>query len=301
MYGVFYMEKKVDYGIIRRSDPEYSEYLNEISDPPELLYYRGDLSLLRSTRCVSIVGSRRATAYGKEVVKEIVPQLVRQQLITVSGLAFGIDACVHEETLRAGGKTIGVLGSGIDQITPLSNRALAERMLNSRGLILSEYPPGTPAYANHFPARNRIIAGLSMATIVVEAAQRSGSLITARLAREYNRDVFAVPGSIFSPLSVGTHFLISVGAQPWISCEILMNTLEYTLDSSAAGLTSRPPALSAAEESFLSLFSYEPISLDEMINASQMDVSTVIALTNQLVIKGLILQNEHQHYYRVKQ
>ncbi|MFP5245111.1 MAG: DNA-processing protein DprA, partial [Thermoanaerobaculia bacterium] len=189
----------------------YPPLLAEIFDPPLALHFRGDLSLLTKP-AIAIVGSRRASPYALNVAEQLARQLASTGMVIVSGLARGIDAAAHQATLATGGKTIAVLGTGIDVVYPRAHGRLFQRIA-SEGLLVSEFPPGTPPKPEHFPIRNRIISGLSRGTLIVEATRRSGSLITARMAAEQNREVFAVPGSIFSAGSEGTHRLIQYGAK----------------------------------------------------------------------------------------
>ena len=191
-------------------DDEYSPLLREIIDPPLALHFRGDVSLLKNAS-IALVGSRRASPYAINAAQHFAKQLA-PVLTIVSGLARGIDAAAHHAALAANGKTIAVLGTGIDVVYPRSNARLF-RMIEERGLIVSEFAPGTPPKRENFPIRNRIISGLSLGTVIVEATARSGSLITARMAAEQGREVFAVPGSIFSAGSEGTHRLIQYGAK----------------------------------------------------------------------------------------
>lgn len=192
-------------------DDAYPALLRHIIDPPLALFYRGDLSLLGRPG-LAIVGSRRASEYAINVAGLLARQLAPTGLTIVSGLALGVDCASHTAALNSGGTTIAVLGTGIDVIYPRTNRPLFRRIAE-RGLIVTEFPPGSPPRPEHFPIRNRIISGLSHGTVIVEATSRSGSLITARMAAEQGRDVFAVPGSIFSPGSEGTHRLIQYGAK----------------------------------------------------------------------------------------
>ncbi|HEV7921026.1 MAG TPA: DNA-processing protein DprA [Thermoanaerobaculia bacterium] len=189
-------------------DDDYPPLLREIADPPLALHFRGDRSLLQRP-AVAVVGSRRASPYAINAARRITEPLAAAGVAIVSGLALGVDAAAHEAALEANGATIAVLGTGIDVTYPRGNRRLYKRV----GLLLTELPPGTPPMAMNFPIRNRIIAGLTLGTIVIEATARSGSLITARLAAEQNREVFAVPGSIFSEGTEGTHRLIQYGAK----------------------------------------------------------------------------------------
>ena len=197
--------------VIARTDAQYPPLLREIPDPPLVLHYSGDRSLLARAG-VAIVGSRRATPYAINVAAHLTRPLADAGLVIVSGLARGVDAAAHTAALDARGATIAVLGTGIDVIYPRSNARLFERIAE-RGLIVSEFSPGTPPLAANFPMRNRLISGLTSGTVVIEATSRSGSLITARMAAEQGREVFAVPGSIFSPASEGTHRLIQYGAK----------------------------------------------------------------------------------------
>lgn len=198
-------------GAITLADENYPPLLREIIDPPLALHVRGDASLL-STLSVAIVGSRRATPYGINAAQRLSKEIGSAGVTIVSGLARGVDTAAHQAALDAGVPTIGVLGTGIDVVYPREHRALYRRMIES-GAIVSELPPGTPPKREHFPVRNRIISGLTKGTVIVEATTRSGSLITARMAAEQGRDVFAVPGSIFSDKSEGTHRLIQYGAK----------------------------------------------------------------------------------------
>lgn len=191
--------------------PEYPPLLREIPDPPLALHYAGDVSLL-SRPSLAVVGSRRATPYGVNAAAKLARDVAGAGLVVVSGMARGIDAAAHHAALDAGGTTIAVLGTGIDVIYPRGNLRLFRRIAE-HGLVISEFPPGTPPKPENFPMRNRVISGLSLGSLIVEATTRSGSLITARLAAEQNREVFAVPGSIFSAGAEGTHRLIQYGAK----------------------------------------------------------------------------------------
>ena len=192
-------------------DETYPALLKEIIDPPLALFFRGDVSLLRGV-LVAVVGSRRASPYGVNASRELTKQLVSADVGIVSGLARGIDAAAHEAALESSGRTIAVLGTGIDVIYPRSHRRLT-RAIEERGLVLTEFPPGTAPVPQNFPIRNRVISGVSHGVVIVEATSRSGSLITARTAAEQGREVFAVPGSIFAAGTEGTHRLIQYGAK----------------------------------------------------------------------------------------
>lgn len=202
-------------GIITILDEVYPEILREIYCPPTVLFYRGNLPLLNQKRLVAIVGARMMTNYGEQAIKCLIPGLVGNQLITVSGLAKGVDATVHTLTIKHAGSTIAVIGSGLDISYPKQNTSLQEDIIK-RGLLISEYPKGDRPLRHHFVERNRIIAGLAKATCIIEAKQHSGSLITANMALSENRNVLAIPGSIFSKSSQGANALIAAGARPLI-------------------------------------------------------------------------------------
>lgn len=197
--------------VVVLGDEEYPPLLREIADPPLALHFRGEVSLLMRP-ALAIVGSRRASPYGVNAASQLAREIAGAGIVIVSGGARGIDAAAHHAALEAGGATIAVLGTGIDVVYPKSNRGLFRR-IEERGLIVSEFPPGTPPKPENFPMRNRVISGLARGAVIVEATGRSGSLITARMAAEQGRDVFAVPGSIFSAKSEGTHRLIQYGAK----------------------------------------------------------------------------------------
>ena len=216
-------EEKVK--VITILDGAYPQRLKEIYLPPIVLFYRGNLSLLNQ-RAVAIVGSRDYSKYAKNCIHELIPVLVNDDIVVISGLARGVDTLAHEETLKANGSTIAVIGSGLDVVYPLENSKLYD-LIAKRGLILSEYPLQSRPLKFHFPYRNRIIAGLSHGVCVIEAKEKSGSLITANLALSENREVFAVPGSIFSIHSKGTNSLIEAGACLVSSGETITKNLKY--------------------------------------------------------------------------
>ena len=211
---------------IKIQDPDYPVLLKQIHHPPLLLYYLGNIKNLNS--CLAVVGSRQHSDYGELTVKRIISGLLNQtNLIIVSGLAKGIDALAHWSTLKNNGRTVAVLGSGFNHLYPAENKELAKRIIAQNGCLISEYAPDIKPAKHHFPARNRIISGLAWGTLIIEAAASSGSLITGRYALEQNREVFAVPGNIYSPTSMGTNNLIKLGAKPVLSIDdILENYLE---------------------------------------------------------------------------
>lgn len=204
--------------IINIYDEKYSFLLSKIIDPPEKLYCIGNIELLNE-KCVSIVGSRNASPYGKGISKKLAYNLSKQGYVIVSGMAIGIDECAHLGSIMNNSKTIAVLGSGFNNIYPKSNINLFNRIISGGGLAITEYEPNVKPLGENFPMRNRIIAGLSMNTIVVEAGEKSGSLITSDLANEFGRNVYSVPGNINNISSAGTNKLIFEGATPIISIE----------------------------------------------------------------------------------
>ena len=212
-------------------DPDYPAILREIYCPPLVLYYQGNRDLFKMP-ALAVVGSRQATSYGFTVLEKLIPSVVNHRITIVSGLARGIDSRSHEQTLASGGAVIGVIGTGLDQTYPRSNGALQAQVAD-QGLLLTEYPLQTPPLPSHFPARNRIIAGLCQTCLVVEAKQQSGSLITANLALQENRNVCAVPGPITSPTSLGTNKLISEGAQPILNSKDLLAEFDPWFEAEA--------------------------------------------------------------------
>lgn len=215
-------------------DGDFPPLLKEISAPPEKIFWRGEKSLLKNDFCLAVVGTRKATFQGRELARKISRELAEVGAVIVSGLAMGIDSAAHEGALEAAGgqgKTIAVLGGGIDKIYPAQNENLADRIITGGGLIVSEYPPATPTYPSQFLERNRVVSGLSLATIVIEAPLRSGSLNTARLAAEQGREVFVFPGPTGHPNFAGSHALIRDGARLVSSAQDIFEDLGLELKS----------------------------------------------------------------------
>lgn len=216
--------KTNDIAVISFFDKEYPVALKEIYQPPWALFAKGDLSLLEKKPKLAVVGSRQATQYGKNAIRLIFPGLIEKGVLIVSGLAKGIDALAHEYAIKNGGKTIAVIAGGLYHIYPKENKDLALEMMKTQ-LILSEYPPDTKPLKWHFPARNRIISGLSNGTFIIEAKRKSGSLITANYAVNEGRDVFSLPGSILNPFSIGTNELIQQGAKLVMRAEDILEEI----------------------------------------------------------------------------
>ncbi len=274
--------------IITINDQFYPKLLKEIYDPPPLLYYRGQIENLNQFN-LAVVGSRKYSSYGQQVTSKLVGDLTQNNITIVSGLALGIDTLAHNTTLDSGGKTIAVLGSGLDQqsIYPSSNRYLANKIVESGGIVFSEFPLSALPMKHHFPQRNRIIAGLCLATLVIEASEKSGALITARYALEQNREVFAVPGSIFAVNSIGTNNLIKLGAKVVSTVSDIIETLDLTQVAEYIDNKKIIPE-STEEESILLHLSHEPIHIDELIKLTKFDASVINSTLTIMEMKGMI-------------
>jgi DNA processing protein len=284
-----------DIGVVTCKDSSYPRLLTELPDPPAVLFVRGILP--KEMVAVSVVGSRRATSYGRRVTELLVDSLVDRGVVIVSGLALGIDAVAHEATLQAGGTTIAVLGSGLDRITPSSHTALSRAIIAQRGAVISEFPLGTPSFPSNFPVRNRIIAGLSLGTVVIEAAHDSGSLLTAKAALEYNREVFAVPGDIFRETSEGTNTLIAQGAKVVRRVDDILDELSLPARQQAQRARRLLPA-SPVEESILALLSGEPRHIDTLVKVSNMEIAQLHALLMVMEMKGIVKNVGANQYVR---
>lgn len=284
---------------VDQDSKDFPPLLQEMSGAPKRLYGCGNRDLLQSKTLLAMVGTRKATRYGKQVVHDVVPMLVANGIATVSGLAFGIDSAAHEETLQAGGHTIAVLGSSVvpEEIHPSGQQWLARRIVNNGGLLLSEYPPGATVHKYHFPARNRIIAGLARATVVVEAPERSGALITARMALDHNRDVFAVPGSIYAKQSVGCNQLIARGAMPLLSCQQFRDALElfgrFEFNSNDIAL---PLQLTPEDQQIVGLCSLEPLTVDDLVQRIALPPHHLIQRIAYLSLRGVIKEVDGHRY-----
>lgn len=272
-----------DHFIVTLGSPQYPPVLLEIPDPPTLLYVKGRVDLL-GTAAIAVVGSRNPTPQGIETARRFGGALVQSGLTVVSGLALGIDAAAHRGVLEANGPTIAVIGTGIDRTYPASHRDLA-RDIARLGCVVSEFPLGTPAMAANFPRRNRLISGLSLGTLVIEAAVDSGSLITAKLAADQGREVFAIPGSIHSPLARGCHSLIKQGAK-------LVETVQDILEElgSAAPISPRAPAGAAdtptSPDVVLDHLGFDPCSIDTLVARTQLSVEVLSTRLLQLELEG---------------
>ena len=289
------MEKLERSGVkaITWDDAAYPARLKEIYDAPPVLYVRGRLAP-EDEWSIAVVGTRRPTIYGREVVEGIAGDLARSGVTIISGLARGIDSVAHRSALDAGGRTIAVFACGLDIVYPAENLRLAQAIME-RGALVSDYPLGTRPKAEHFPRRNRIMSGMSLGTLVVEAGEESGALITARLALEQNREVFAVPGSILSPSSRGTNRLIQDGAKLVRGVKDILEELNLTAVPQQLEMREVVPA-DETESLVLKRLSAEPTHIDEVCRQSGLPVSTVSSTLAIMELKGMVRQVGGMNY-----
>jgi DNA processing protein len=284
--------------ILTWDDEAYPPRLKDIEHPPPVLYIRGEV-LPEDHFAVAIVGTRKATSYGRQITEEISTFLATNGVTVISGLARGVDAIAHAATLKAGGRTIAVLGSGVDRIYPSEHRDLAEKVM-ARGALISDYPVGTPPDSSNFPPRNRIISGLSLAVIVIEAGETSGALITAEFAAEQGRDVFAVPGSVLAPQSKGTNKLIQNGAIPLLSSQDLMQALNLTRVVEQKTARKILP-VDEVEAKVLKTLGNEPLHVDEVRNQTGLPIEKVSAALIMMELKGIVRQVGGMQYVVIRE
>jgi len=285
--------KQYNVTLLTGDDTAYPRRLKETYDYPPLLYVRG--TLVPDDECaLGVVGTRRASVYGKQVAEEMVAELARNRMTIVSGLAKGIDSVAHRTALQCGGRTIAVAACGLDMVYPSEHAELARQIMH-QGALVSEFPLGTRPKAEHFPQRNRIISGMSLGVLVVEAGEQSGAMITAKWAVEQNREVFAVPGSIFSPGSKGTNRLIQEGAKLVRNCNDILEELNlmavaYQMDmDDLAGTTD-------TEAQVMACLSEEATHIDDVCRHSALPISTVASVLAMLELKGLVKQVGGMNY-----
>lgn len=271
--------------IITIFDAAYPELLKEIVGAPMIIYYKGEITAKILDKCFGVVGTRRPTGYGRIVTEKLTRELVEAGLTIVSGLARGVDTIAHMATIEVGGKTLAVLGGGLFQIFPSENARLAEKIADGFGAVLTEFPPSYPHLAGNFPARNRIISGLSKGILVTEAAEDSGSLITARLALEQNREVFAVPGPITSSMSEGTSLLLKEGARLVSSTQDILDELGIKPKSNVkvADLN-----LTENEKQVLNLIKDESMHVDEIARTLKKPIADISGVLLKLEIIGVV-------------
>ncbi len=278
---------------VRCSDPAFPSRLKEIYDVPPLLFVRGVLAAEDEWR-IAVVGTRRATVYGRDITERLVADLVRNRITIVSGLARGIDSIAHRAALKNGGHTIAVFACGLDEVYPPENSKLAQEIMEN-GALVSEYPLGTRPKAENFPRRNRILAGLSLGVLVTEADNKSGALITANLALEQNREVFAVPGSILSPTSRGTNRLIQHGAKLVTDAQDILEELNLAMIPRQLEMRDLVPA-DANESLLLQCLSPEPTHIDEVCRHSRLPIATVSSTLAMMELKGMVRQLGGMNY-----
>lgn len=276
------MKSGIEY--VKYGEADYPESLLTIQDFPKVLFYKGDLSLAKK-RCVAVAGSRKTTQYGRNIAEQIGKRLAEKDITVVSGMARGIDTCAHTGALEVGGNTIAVLGCGIDVCYPVENRELKSR-IESCGLILSEYPPGTEPRKYYFPQRNRIISGLSEATVIVQAGNNSGALITAEYAIEQGRDVFAVPGNIDSRYNLGNNKLLKEGAMAVTSIEDILEHLGIS------GYT-RNEAINILGKTEMEIYdllsNYGELSIDDICRIMSKPTVYIASIVSVMELKGVVM------------
>lgn len=287
--------KKLRMTVLTWKDTLYPSLLRQIDDAPPVLYLYGKLTAADQFS-LAVVGTRNSSTYGQQVTQRMVTELARGQVTIVSGLALGIDTIAHTAALDAGGRTIAVLACGLDITYPPDNRKLAHRIVESgQGVLISEYPPGMPPDGNNFPARNRIISGLSLGVLVVEAPGRSGALITAGFALKQGRDVFAIPGSILSSRSAGVNKLIQDGARPVMDVRDIIESLNLFMIPRQIEMQTVLPD-NDEERTLLALLSHEPVHIDDLIREADLPTMTVSSTLTMMELKGIIKQVGSMQY-----
>lgn len=284
--------------VITWHDDAYPPRLKQIYDLPPVLYVRGSI-LPEDEWAVAVVGTRHSTIYGRQVTEDIVSDLARHRITIVSGLARGVDSVAHRTALEAGGRTIAVMACGLDQVYPPENAQLAKEIA-ARGALVSEQPIGMPPRADYFPRRNRIMSGMSLGTLVVEAGETSGALITARLANEQNREVFAVPGSILSPNSRGTNYLIQEGAKLVRNYQDILEELNLSMAAQQLEMKELLPPTDT-ESRLLYHLTAEPVHVDEICRISGLPVYLVSSTLTMMELKGMVRQVGGMNYVLARQ
>lgn len=292
----FYRLKEKGIQAVWINEPAYPSNLRHIYDPPRIIYVRGNVSVL-NLPMFAVVGARRASHYGLSVARTVSRDLAKAGLCIVSGMARGIDTAAHRGALSADRPTVAVLGCGVDVVYPRENKKVMEEIID-KGAVISEFPPGTAPVASNFPVRNRIISGLSRGILVVEAAEKSGSLITADLALEQGRDVFAVPGQVTNGLNRGAHRLIKQGAKLVEEASDILEEPGYEDFLPVTGSKAKDPDLTCNAKKIYNMISDEPISSEMLIINSGLAPSEVLAALLEMEIRGLVCQLTGQRYVR---
>jgi len=293
---------KHDVTVLTEEDPDYPERLRATAGAPALLFVRGAFTAADDL-AVAIVGTRRMTPYGREVTYRLATGLAAVGVTVISGLAKGVDGIAHIAALNAGGRTLAVLGHGLDTIYPRDHGALAAHIVADGGALVTEYPPGTRIDPANFPARNRIISGLALGVVVVEADQKSGAMITADYAAEQGREVFAVPGSILSAMSVGCHALLRDGARLVTDVDDILNELRLDLRQTQRAVQQELPTLPGVPgaDAVLRVLSAEPLHIDDLCRESGLAMSALNSLLVHLMLAGAVRTAGPQLYVRVQQ
>lgn len=284
--------------VITWLDGDYPRRLKEIDQSPPVLFIRGTINV-EDDWAVAVVGTRRVTPYGRQVADEIGRFLAQNGVTVVSGLARGVDAIAHQSALQAGGRTFAVLGSGVDVIYPPEHRKLAAEIIQ-QGAVISDYPVGTQPDGVNFPPRNRIISGLSLATVVVEAGEKSGALITAEFAVDQGRDVFAVPGSILAAQSQGTNRLIEQGARPLLKMSEILESLKLEQIPEKQQTRKLNP-MSKEEQRLLEQLSSEPVHIDQLCELTGLPITNVSATLTMMELKGFVTQVGGMNYVAMRE
>ena len=281
------------------TDPAYPAQLKEIADPPPILFVRGDPSLLSMPQ-IAIVGSRNPSTSGLETAFNFAKSLSTSGFVITSGLALGIDAASHRGALQGGGYTIAVAGTGLDRVYPAKHKDLATAIVKT-GAMISEFPPGTSAKANHFPRRNRIISGMCLGLLVVEAAKQSGSLITARMALEQNREVFAIPGSIHNPLARGCNALIREGAKLVETTQHIFEELNVYIQEDEDFTEKNPETtLDLEQQTLLNLVMFSPTSIDDLVTQTGYPIEVIASTLLILELQGYLEATPGGCYTRIR-
>ncbi|MFA7297006.1 MAG: DNA-processing protein DprA [Dehalococcoidia bacterium] len=281
------------------SDPRYPSRLGEIADAPPLLYVKGSWRA-EDEWGVAVVGTRRATAYGRQAAGELSRGLAANSVTIISGLARGIDTIAHHAAIETGGRTVAVIANGLDTVYPPENARLSEQIAE-HGAVITDYPLGTKPRAEFFPRRNRIMSGVALGTLVVEGDHTSGAMITARFALEQGREVFVVPGSIFSPQSRGPHALLRDGATPVASAAEVLEALNLTMVGAQMDFGRAMPPTDPDERALMAALTREPRHIDDVVRASGLAAATVSGTLAMLELKGLVRDLGGMQYVRVRE
>jgi DNA processing protein len=293
------MEKIERYKVkvVMLDDPDYPPRLKETYEPPPLLYVRGTI-IPEDEWAIAVVGTRRVSVYGRQVAEEITADLARHKITIVSGLAKGVDSIAHRIALEAGGRTIAVAGCGVDMVYPSDNVSLARKIIEN-GALVSEFPLGTKPKAEHFPQRNRIMSGMSLGVLLIEAGEKSGAMITAHWAEEQDREIFAVPGSIFSNYSKGTNKIIQEGAKLVRNCSDILEELNLSVTTRQMEIKEVVPTTDT-EEQVLRCLTEDAVHIDELCRSCGLPVAAVSSTLAMLELKGLARQASGMSYLRAR-